>query len=76
MFSNSDDLDKDIQNKIDAAKKDMAEKGRNYEGLGDAIEEVGYEGAYFAPRNDIEYRKLIKEIRASGESHSSLPKTT
>jgi len=41
MSSNSDDLDKDIQNKIDAAKKDMAEKGRNYEGLGDAIEGVG-----------------------------------
>lgn len=62
-----DDLDNEIQKKIDQAKKDMAKKGRNYEGLGDAIEKEGHEGPYFGPRNDIEYRKLIKEIRKSGE---------
>ncbi|GAB1260778.1 hypothetical protein [Aurantivibrio plasticivorans] len=62
-----DDLDNEIQKKIDQAKKDMVEKGRNYEGLGDAIEKEGHEGPYLGPRNDIEYRKLIKEIRKSGE---------
>jgi hypothetical protein len=63
----NDDLDKEIQKKIDHAKKDIAEQGRNYEGLGDAIEAEGHEGPYFGPRNDIEYRKLIKDIRESGE---------
>ncbi len=62
-----DELDNEIQKKIDQAKKEMAEKGRNYDGLGDAIEEEGHEGPYLGPRNDIEYRKLIKEIRKSGE---------
>lgn len=62
-----DELDNEIQKKIDQAKKDMAEKGRNYDGLGDAIEKEGHEGPYLGPRNDIEYRKLIKEIRKSGE---------
>ncbi len=64
---NDDDLDNEIQKKIDQAKKEMAEKRRNYDGLGDAIEKEGREGPYFGPRNDIEYRKLIKEIRESGD---------
>lgn len=64
---NDEDLDNEIQNKIEQAKKDMAEKGRNYEGLGGAIEQESHEGPYFGPRNDIEYRKLIKDIRKSGE---------
>lgn len=66
-----DELDKDIQKKIDQAKKDMAEKGRNYDGLGEAIEKEGHEGPYLGPRNDIEYRKLINDIRKSGEEDDS-----
>lgn len=66
MMTN-DELDNEIQKKIDQAKKEMAEKGRNYDGLGDAIEKEGHDGPYLGPRNDIEYRKLIKEIRKSGE---------
>lgn len=62
-----DNLDSEIQKKIEQAKKEMAKKGRNYDGLGEAIEKEGHEGPYFGPRNDIEYRKLIKEIRESGK---------
>lgn len=62
-MATSDELDNEIQCKIDQAKKEMAEKGRNYDGLGDAIEKEGHEGAYFGPRNDIENCKLIKAIR-------------
>lgn len=62
-----DELDKDIQKKIEQAKKAMAKRGRNYDGLGEAIEKEGHDGPYFGPRNDIEYQKLIKEIRKSGE---------
>lgn len=64
-----DDLNKEIQKKIEQAKKEMAEKGRSYDGLGDAIEKEGVEGPYLWPRNDIEYRKLIREIRESGEDN-------
>lgn len=32
-----DDIDKEIQKKIEQAKKKMAENGRNYDGLGDAL---------------------------------------
>ncbi|MFT7689204.1 MAG: hypothetical protein ACI9FB_004572 [Candidatus Azotimanducaceae bacterium] len=60
---NDNDLDDEIQKKIDQAKKDMAEKGRNYDGLGDAIEKDGYVGTYFGPRNDIEKQRLINAIR-------------
>lgn len=62
-MATSSEFDKEIQYRIDQAKKEMAEKGRNYDGLGDAIEKEGHEGAYFGPRNDIENRKLIKAIR-------------
>lgn len=64
---NDDELDNEIQKKIEQAKKAMKDKGRNYDGLGDAIERAGHEGPYLGPRNDIEYRKLIKDIRKSGE---------
>lgn len=61
------ELDCEIQKKIEQAKKAMKDKGRNYDGLGDAIEKAGHQGPYLGPRNDIEYRKLIKEIRKSGQ---------
>ena len=64
---NDDDLENEIQKKIDEAKREMVKRKRNYEGLGDAIEKEGHEGPYFGPRNDIEYRKLIKEIRKSSD---------
>ncbi len=60
---NSENMDNEIQKKIDQAKNDMMEKGRSYDGLGEAIEKEGHEGPYFGPRNDIEYRKLIKDIK-------------
>ena len=65
-MTTDDDLDKEIQKKIELAKKKMAQHARNYDGLGEALEKEGHEGPYFGPRNDIEYRKLIKEIRESG----------
>lgn len=56
-----------IKNKVAEAKKKMANKGRNYDGLGDAIDKTKHQGPDLGPRTDIEYRKLIKEIRTSGD---------
>lgn len=61
----------EIQKKIAEAKKAMAAKGRNYDGLGNAIEREKLEGPDFGPRNDIEYRKIIKEIRKFGDHDDS-----
>lgn len=60
-------IDQEIQELIEQAKKRMVESGRNYDGPGEAIESQNHQGPYLGPRNDIEYRKLIKEIRNSGQ---------
>lgn len=60
-----DNLDSDIQHKIEQAKKSMTEQGRLYDELSN-IEVLDHEGFYFEPQNDIQYRRLIKEIRKSG----------
>lgn len=60
-------VDPEIQKKLEEAKKRLSEKGINFDGLGEEIEELGHEGPYFGPRNDIEYRRLINDIRESGK---------
>lgn len=62
-----DNVDLEIRKKVEQAKKEMAKKGRNYDGLGEEIDKLGHEGPYFGPRNDIENQKLINDIRKSGK---------
>ncbi|MFT7561798.1 MAG: hypothetical protein ACI93R_003729 [Flavobacteriales bacterium] len=53
-----------MQEKVARAAKTVKANPEFYEGLGEAIEkEFGPQGPYFGPRNDIENRKLINEIR-------------
>ncbi len=59
-------VDPELAERVKEAKRKIAERGHSYEGLGEAIDSEGREGPDFGPRNDIEYRKLIKEIRESG----------
>jgi hypothetical protein len=61
-------INPEIQKKLEQAKQDLAKKGINFDGLGDEIEKEGHEGPYFGPRNDIESRKVINDIRESGKN--------
>lgn len=59
----------DILEKAKKAMKEMSEKGRHYKSTAhDNDGEPLPDGPDFGPRDDIEYRKLIKEIRDSGEN--------
>lgn len=62
-----DAINPEIQKKLEQAKKDLAEKGINFDGLGEEIEKLGHQGPYFGPRNEIEKQKLINDIRKSGK---------
>ena len=57
-----------IKEKFKKAKERLEKDPEAYEGIGEKIEEeCGPQGPYFGPRNDIEYRKLVEEIRESGK---------
>ncbi len=58
------EIDPELLKRVEEIKKKMKESGRDYSG--EDSEDLGG-GPYFGPGNDIEYRKLIKEIRESGK---------
>ncbi|GLS27498.1 hypothetical protein [Marinibactrum halimedae] len=61
-------LTEDIQRQVTEAAKKARERKKEYEVLGEEIEqEFGPQGPYFGPRNDIENRRLIDEIRKSDD---------
>ncbi len=59
----------DIKDKFKKAREKLAADKESYDGIGELIEkECGtHDGPFFAPSNDIERRKVIKEIRESGD---------
>ncbi len=59
-----------IEEKLKQIKINMDKNHQLYDGIGEEIEkECGkHEGPYFAPRNDIERRKVKNEVRGAGES--------
>ncbi len=59
----------EIRKKILDIEKDMEKKGRNYDGLGEAIAELNkangdnHGGVLAAPKNEVDFQRILKEIR-------------
>jgi len=57
----------EIKDKLDVIKETVRERSKKDEGLGEEIEKVGSGGPYLGPRNEQEYKKLVKEIEDAGK---------
>lgn len=57
-----------LREQVERAAREVKKDPQAYDGVGESIEELEeVHGPYFGPRNDIERRKLIREIRESGK---------
>jgi hypothetical protein len=51
--------------KLNDVKEKLKESAKKYEGLGDALEDS--DSRLIGPRDDIEYQKIKKDIKESGD---------
>lgn len=51
--------------KLENMKEKLKENAKKYEGLGDSLEDA--DSRLIGPRDDIEYQKMKKDIKESGD---------
>ena len=55
----------DAKKRIAESKAKIKERAKKFKGLGKALD--GLDDRLIGPRNDIEYRKMLKDIEESGK---------
>ena len=56
----------DTLKKLEKSKRKLEKLAEQLDGLDEALDKEGLDDRLIGPRNDIEYRKMLKDIKESG----------